>query len=311
MNRCFITMFSATGAPPPLTLVETLRQQVENLRLQSSASTHKNRVTAVNTFERFVRATNTPVTMKSLTANHIKSFERWALDEGMSPGYVALHMRSLRALINQVNGRGHQLFAQVRTGNCQTVKRAVDEDIIRRIRELQLPEQSRLSRARDIFLFSFYGMGIPLIDAVKLKKSQRCDGHISYRRQKTGRMVSIKVGPELEQLINRLSAADSPYMLPVLSATDRNDLQKQYKRFYQRYLRALSKISQLLALDFHLTSYTPRHSWASIAYKHSGNINTIAQALGHANANITYAYIKEISHTQLEQVSDIVIQAVR
>jgi len=281
------------------------------MRRQSSASTHKNRVTAVNTFERFLLTANMPLKLKNLTADHIKAFERWAFDQGMSPGYVALHMRNLRAIINHLDGRGRQLFEHVRTSNCQTEKRAVSEETIRQIRALPLAEDSNLSRARDIFLFTFFGMGIPLVDAVNIKKSQLANGHISYRRQKTGRMVKIKVGKELQQLINRLMLPDSPYLLPVLTTTDKRNIQEQYKRFYQRYLRALSKISQTLTLDFKLTSYTPRHSWASIAYKHNAGVNTIAQALGHANANITYAYIKEISNTQLDRVNEIVIKAVQ
>ncbi len=311
INRCFNTVFKKKAVEIDHTLVTTLRSQVETMRLQSSASTHKNRVTAVNTFERFVCATNTPVTIRSLTPDHIKAFERWALDEGMSPGYVALHMRSLRALFNHLDGRGSLLFKHVRTANCQTQKRAVSEATIRQIRELPLPDRSSQALARDIFLFCFFGMGIPLIDAVRLKKSQLIDGHITYRRQKTGRMVRIKVGKELIKLINQLSPPDSPYLLPVLSTTDKTVIPQQYRRFYQRYMRALSKISQQIGLDHHLTSYTPRHSWASIAYKLNGNVNTIAQALGHANANITYAYIKEIGNKQLEQVNELVMQAVQ
>ncbi len=311
INKCINTVFKKKAAQPELTLVNTLRHQVETMRLQSSASTHKNRVTAVNTFERFVLSVKIPITIKGLTVDHIKAFERWALDQGMSPGYVALHMRSLRALINHINGRGKLLFKQVRTSNCQTEKRAVSEETIRQIRELQLPKNTNLALARDIFLFCFFGMGIPLVDAVRIKKTQLCNGYISYRRKKTGRLVKIKVGEELMQLINRLMPPDSPYLLQVLTTTDRAMAQKEYKRFYQRYMRALKNISKIIGLDYHLTSYTPRHSWASIAYKHNGSINTIAQALGHANANITYAYIKEIGNKQLEQVSELVVQAVQ
>jgi len=291
-------------------LVDLLRQKVEDMRLQSSASTHKNRVTAVNAFGRFQTFFKVPITLSNISDEHIKAFEQWAINEGMRQGYVALHMRCLRTIINHINGLGNQLFKHVRTANCQTEKRAVNENIIRQIRELPLPDRSSQALARDIFLFCFYGMGIPLVDAVRLKKNQWQNGCITYRRKKTGRLVKIKIEPEQERLLKRLMPENSPYLLPVLTTTDRTLMQQQYRRFYQRYMRALTSISQRVGLDMPLTSYTPRHSWASIAYKLNGNVNTIAQALGHANANITYAYIKEIGDEQLANVNATVMHAV-
>ena len=43
-------------------------------------------------------------------------------------------------------------------------------------------------------MFCFFAMGIPLIDAVMLRKSQLKDGYITYQRQKTKRQVRIKIG---------------------------------------------------------------------------------------------------------------------
>lgn len=292
-------------------LIERLRKEIDAARSQCSYSTHKNRITAVNFFEQYIVDSKlSRITLKHLTPELIKALERWALDKGYKPGYVALHMRCLRSLINRINGRGHELFRQINTGNCQTEKRAVSEETIKQIRELKLPDNSNLAQARDIFLFCFYGMGIPLVDTVMLKKSQLHDGHLIYNRCKTNRMVKIPVCPELQQLLERLSPKDSPYLLPVIT-DNRTDIMRQYKRFYQRYMRSLSKLEKMISTDCHLTSYTPRHSWASIAYKHGISINEIAQALGHSNANITYHYVMELSSSQLAIANNKVLMAVQ
>lgn len=297
----------------PTSLIVLLRQTIADTRDQYKESTHKNKVTAVNTFERFLFKYNqehSPITINKLTASHIKAFERWALDEGQSPGYVALHMRCLRSLINRINGHGNELFKHVHTANCQTEKRAISEDSIKQIHGIKFAGKTSIAQNRDIFLFCFYGMGIPLIDAVMLKKSQLQGGYISYQRQKTNRMVKIKVSAEMQQLLHLLSPADSPYLLPILTTNDRTEAMRQYKRFYQRYMRSLKKIEAYLDCDCRLTSYTPRHSWASIAYKNNVDINVIARALGHANTNITYAYINDISDSQLENANLTVANAV-
>lgn len=294
----------------PISIITLLRQTIDETQKLCKQSTHKNQVTAVNTFERFMQQTGSRITVDSLTADHIRAFERWALDQGQRTSYVALHMRCLRSLINRINGRGYELFRQINTGNCQTEKRAVSEETIKQIRELKLPDNSNLALARDIFLFCFYGMGIPLVDTVMLKKSQLHDGHLIYNRCKTNRMVKIPVCSELQQLLERLSPKDSPYLLPVIT-DKRTDNMRQYKRFYQRYMRSLSKLEKMISTDCHLTSYTPRHSWASIAYKHGISINEIAQALGHSNANITYHYVMELSSSQLAIANNKVLMAVQ
>lgn len=299
--------------PTPISLIDMLRHAINETQSQCKPSTRKNKVTAVNTLQQFLREKEHvfgPITIDNFTPDVLKAFERWALDEGQKPNYVALHMRCLRSLINRINGRGNELFKHVRTTNCQTKKRAVSEDAIKQIRQLKLKEGTSLDMARDIFLFCFHGMGIPLIDGVMLKKSQLTNNEITYRRHKTGRMVTIPVSKELKQLLNRLTPKHSPYLLPILTAENSTEAKRQYRQFYQRYMRALKKLETLLDTDCHLTSYTPRHSWASIAYKNGVNINIIAQALGHSNTNTTYSYIQEINNFMLESANSIVTKAV-
>ena len=293
-------------------IVKQLREEIALTRSLCRESTHKNKVTAVNVFERFLTETqqHTTVTIKTVTPDHFKAFECWLLKHGYSPNYAALHMRCLRALINRINGNGSQLFSNVRTSNCQTMKRAVNAYTIKQLNNMKLPFGSAIAQARDIFLFCFYCMGIPLIDAVMLKKNQVMDRCISYRRQKTGRLVNIPISQELSQLIQRLSISSSIYLLPILTSENKTETYHQYKRFYQRYRRNLLKLDKLLKDDVHLTSYTARHTWASIVYQHGGNINAISRALGHTNTNTTYSYIRDINDSELATTNEIALKAI-
>ncbi len=313
-SHCFGSILKKKTQPAPVSVITLLRQTVEDTRVLCKPSTHKNKVTAVNILNRFLLTTTTtgsPVTISQFTARHIKAFERWSLNQGYTPGYVSLHMRCLRKIFNDINGQGNQLFSQVNTNNCQTEKRAVSEETVRQIRTLHARPHTNMTLARQVFLFCFYAMGMPLVDAAFLKKSQYQGGYITYRRQKTKRMIRIKVCAELNTLINKLTPANSPYLLPILTTADSSTSQKQYRRFYQRYMRALKHIGREVGSSYRLTSYTPRHTWASIAYKNGVNINDIAQALGHANTNVTYMYIKELTCQQLENANHIVMQAVQ
>ena len=294
-------------------IISSFRQVITQIGPEVARSTLKNYVTAVNKLEKYLNETQPGqlTTPYNITPGQIKAHERWMLDSGMSPNYTALHMRNLRALINRINQRGNELFKDVRTQRCQTVKRAVSEDVIRQLRQIRLDHRPKDNLARNIFLFCFFGMGIPLIDAVFMKKSQLRNGVITYYRRKTRRMVSVVVEDELQAVINALNTDDSsPYLLPILKNDSTAACEKEYRRFYLRYMRALHRLSDDLGLESYLTSYTQRHTWASIAYKYNGDVNTISQSLGHANANITSIYIKEISNSQTKRVNNLVIKAV-
>lgn len=290
-----------------------MRQTIAETRGEYSQSTCENYVTAVNSLEKYLNQTEPCqlLTPSTVTPGQIKAFELWMLDSGLKPNYVAQQLRSLRALINRINNRGKELFGKVRTSPYPTAKRAVDEETIHKIAALKLPHCSREAFARDIFVFCFLCMGIPLIDAVYLKKSQIKDKIITYFRHKTRIMVRVKVADELQEIINRISPVDSDYLLPILHGNDEQQHKQQYRRFYQKYMRELKKLSAMMQLENNLTSYTPRHSWASIAHKKGIYINVISQALGHSNTKTTSIYIKEIENEQLEQANKIVISAIK
>ncbi|MBQ7428002.1 MAG: tyrosine-type recombinase/integrase [Prevotella sp.] len=299
-----------TGEP----LVDRLRKEIEDTRPCLSESSTKNNVTAVNSFERFINETmkgKSSLSIQNVTSDHIRAFERWLLNSGKKPGYVSEQMRCLRSLINRFSDRGRELFKKVRTSVTPSEKRAENEKCFRKLWGIRNSLKKRDGLYCRISLFCFYGMGIPLIDALFLKKSQLKDGVITYYRHKTHRKITIEIGEELATLLEELMDDDSIYLIPVLTEKDPKKAMREYKRFYQKYMRGLKRISASLGENVHLTSYTPRHSWASIAYKNGVDINVISRALGHSNPNVTLIYIREIEDCQLHEASRIVCRAIR
>jgi len=294
-------------------IVSLLHQEIKKASIACSESTTINRTTAVNALNRFFQEKldgGRHITLYTLNADHIKAFERWHLDRGLSPNYTACNMRNLRALISRLAGSeaGCQLFATVRTSNTPTVRRAVQQDTILKLHRMPLPEGSFDALARDIFIFCFKTMGMPLIDAAHLQKAQLTDGHITYHRHKTHRLARPVVEPQLMQTLNRLAPDNSPYLLPILSTSPSDNTRNQYKYFLRRYNLALSRLASRIGPECHLTSYTPRHTWASIANAVGVDLNTISQALTHSNANVTLSYIQGISDERIDEANKRVLE---
>lgn len=302
------TSGTATAVGEPL--IGRLRREIGEASLACSTSTTTNRKTAVNALERFLNEKldgGRHITVDTLTPDHIRGFERWHSERRLTANYCACNMRNLRALLNRIGGaerqdRVRQLFRNVRTKKTSArTKKAVSEDTILKLARLDMREGSFEELARDVFLFCLMNRGMPLIDAAYLKKSQLRDGRIVYNRHKTQCTARPEAIPEVMRIIDRYSPRDSEYLLPFLSSGDPAETERQYRNFLQRYNRTLMKLAKRIGPDCRLTSYTPRHSWASIAHKLGISDNEISQALAHTNTATTQEYLNSICDEKIDE----------
>ena len=118
--------------------------------------------------------------------------------------------------------------------------------------------------ARDMFMFSFYSRGMSFVDMAFLKKTDIQYGFLTYRRKKTGQLLSIKWEQCMQDIIQRYPCDDSIYLLPIVNSTKDNE-RTQYRSRQRAINNNLKKIAKNLGLDCNLTMYVARHSWASAA----------------------------------------------
>lgn len=291
-----------------LTLIELLRKKVEAARALCSVKTSINRTTAINTLERFFIEElqgGQDITLHNLSNSHIKSFERWHREKGYSRNYSACNMRNLRAVINMSSNRNicKELFVNIRTSNTETRKRAVEREVMLKLNSMKLQPNSTEELVRDITIFQFRAMGMPLIDLAFARKTQLKDGHLTYRRHKTNCQTSVLITDAMAEILNRLSPKDTQYLFPIITTEEPREAAQQYKRFLQKTNRTLEKISAKSGHNVRITSYTPRHTWASLAHEAGENINYISQALAHTNIQTTRSYINNISSDIIDGLS--------
>jgi integrase/recombinase XerD len=286
----------------------------ERTRREGRTSCADNYGTAVRSFRRFLGRADIPVTQVSGAL--MKRYELWLRDGGISRNTSSCYMRSLRSLYNKVSHANHTRnrnpFDDVFTGNEKTAKRAVGEADISSIAALSLPPDTRQSLSRDLFLFSFYAMGMPFVDVAHLKKSQIADGVLTYHRRKTGAKVQVQVEPCMQDIIRRYDTPSSPYVFPILrdgATAEETALRYSSALGYQN--RLLKGIGRLAGLPLPLTTYVARHSWASAAYRDGVSINVIAQALGHSSSETTRIYVRELDGSQVFQANRKVLRGVK
>lgn len=241
----------------------------------------------------------------------LADYQQWMKERGISANTASCYNRTLRAIYNKAVSRGltkdNHPFKNCYTGRARTRKKAIDEDCIRLLRQADLHARDDLRLARDLFLFSFYAMGMPFVDMAYLRKSQVVGGTLSYHRHKTTQLVTVPLCHDALHIIN-IYAATSPsvYVFPILSSTREPMAYQEYLAKLNWYNRALKRLGKAVGISHTLSSYTMRHSWASIAYRTGVPLPVISQALGHARPDTTMVYIRSIDDTLLRQGNEAV-----
>lgn len=289
-----------------------VRRLAHQLRLSGKERLAETYTTATNSFLRFL-GNGRDLSFDEIDANLMKSYETHLRRQGLVPNTTSFYLRNLRAIYHRAVDQGlteNRLpFRQVYTGVEKTAKRALPSTIIRKIKDLPLTRNSPLERARDLFLFSFYTRGMPFVDLAGLRKQDLRDGTLAYRRHKTGQTLSIRWEKPMQDIVDRHSRPDSPYLLPALHTPGKSERQR-YLNALQTMNRYLKTIGHMVGCPIPLTSYVARHTWASIAQSERVPIATISEAMGHTSERTTRIYLASLDTSAVDEANRKVIRTV-
>lgn len=285
-------------------------QAVDSLAGVRAKSTIDNYRTALRSFH-FFKERNTK--MKGVDAIVLENYQCWLSEKGVTLNTISCYMRSLRSLIHKVlpENDEQRLFRHVFTGKETTAKRAITIAEMNRLRQLALADESALAFSRDLFLFSFYALGMPFVDMAFLKKSQVVDGYILYQRHKTNQRISIRIEQPMQAIMDRYRHEDSLYVFPILKSAYPQNAVAEYETARRRYNRHLKRLGIKANMGQALTSYVARHSWASIAYHANVDLNVISKALGHTSPNTTLTYIRTIDNERIDAANRLLLEQMK
>ena len=179
------------------------------------------------------------------------------------------------------------------------------------IRQLMNMDFNRLPAqefARDMFLFSFYTRGMSFVDMSFLRKDDLKDGYLVYKRRKTGQQLVVKWESCMQRIVDKYEMEGSPYLLPVINVNSAEDERRQYLRMAHNINRSLKKIGQEMRLQFPLTMYVARHSWASIARDKQIPVSVISQCMGHESEKTTRIYLASLNTDVLDHANHSVLE---
>ncbi len=289
-------------------LFRFMESVIMNLKECGKIRTAETYTATLQSFSRFRRGRD--LMLDEITPDLIQAYLR---ARGAVPNTTSFYMRILRAVYNRaVESEAIEQrnpFRHVYTGTERTVKRAIPIAAISRIKNLELPRGSKMDFARDMFMLSFYLRGMSFVDMAFLRKKDRADNHVTYRRRKTGQRLDIAWTKEMQSIVEKYPPNPTQYLLPILT-NPLSDERIAYRNRASCINRQLKTIARLTNLKIPLTLYCARHSWASAARTKGIPVSIISEGMGHDSEATTQIYLASLETSVIDRANALIIRSV-
>lgn len=289
--------------------MEGIIAKLKQNRKIRTAETYKS---TLNSFKKFRQ--DEDIMLDCLSSEVIEAYEAWHHNRGVTPNTISFYNRILRAVYNRAVEEDviedRNPFRHVYTGVDKTVKRSLPLYVIKKIRGMDLSLNPALDFARDMFMMSFYLRGMSFIDMAYLKKSDLKNGYVTYRRHKTGQQLTIEWTNDMQFVLDKYPENESDYLLPVIKTTGINE-RCAYRNVGYNINRSLKQISKMLSLNFRLTMYVARHSWASAAKAKGIPLSVISEGMGHDSEATTQIYLASLDTSVVDRANAVILKSLK
>jgi integrase/recombinase XerD len=270
---------------------------------------------SMNSIEKFTE-TRRKVTFEDITPDFLTKYENWMLGNDRSITTVGIYLRALRKVFNiaiseKIISRDFYPFGNdkyvIPTG--KNIKKALALPEIEQIYNYDPnPAIPGEEQSKAFWMLSYLSNGINPKDIALLKFKDIQGDFIIYERAKTRRshrgnptIIKIAYTEDIKNIIRKWGNKDtSPdnYIFPILekgiSPERQHALIHQFVKVTNKGIRGISKS---LNLNKDITTYTARHSFATVLMRSGASMEFIREALGHAHVTTTQSYTGDFENT--------------
>ncbi|MBG0858441.1 MAG: site-specific integrase, partial [Bacteroidales bacterium] len=277
--------------------------RIESLKKDNRIGTSECYLYSLKSLRRYMRR---DLKFSEITKEWLKKYETYLFEEGKSYTSISMYMRALQAIMNEGKKQGIISQAQYPFGKD---KYKIPEEAGRKMAltlsqigvVLKYPLLSDTEiKCRDLWFFSYLTNGINMSDLLHLRYSNISNGYIRFHRQKTvgksrkKREIVAVLLPETKQIIEKWGNMDKkpnnfifPFLTDGLKPEDERRIVKNTTNLINKKMR---KIGKDLGYG-NISTYTARHSFATVLKRSGANIAFISESLGHADLRTTENYL--------------------
>lgn len=255
-----------------ISINDYLNSVIENLTKENRIGNATHYQALYNSLERFTKINQ--LQFVDIDVPFLNKYETHLRSIGNKNNSISIKMRTLKAVYNKavkdnIVKKDYYPFNEYHVSKLKdsTPKRSILKEDIQKIISLDVQTiskrpQSLLQFSKDLFLFSYLGCGINMVDMAHLKRSNIVSTRIVYKRHKTGKQISFLLQPYALEIIQRYENGNNDYIFPILDDSIHATAEQQFRRIKKvTYVanKNLKKIGESINLSIPLTTYCARH----------------------------------------------------
>ena len=246
------------------------------------------------------------IPIENVTVSWLERCETFWREEGKSSTTVNIYMTSIRCIMREAMNygmikEGHFPFRPggYRIPAVRSRKLAMTKDEIRKIREWKgTPE---MEYWRDLWIFSYLCNGINFRDMLFLKYGNIIDGEIMFTRSKTAlsnsnpRTIRVPLTREMREIMKRCGMFEyGPQERYIFKHAKGGEKPIEVSLVVRKAIQQCNEVARKISQDTGVrkfSTYSARHSFATILKRNGAELSFISESLGHTNLKITETYI--------------------
>ncbi|MBI4946280.1 MAG: site-specific integrase [Bacteroidetes bacterium] len=256
-----------------------------------------------------------------ITPEFLKGYEREMTKGGKSLTTVGIYLRCVRALFNDLLSEttdkkyiypfGKNKYI-IPSG--QNIKKALSLPDIKKIFDYKAAAETPEAWTRDIWVFSYLCNGINIADIARLRYKDIKKDSVYFRRKKTmntGKAnmkdISAPLTDEALRIIDRRGTKPQEpetYVFSILTPglTPQAELAK-VKQATKNINNHMKIIAAAVGINENVTTYTARHSYATVLKRSGVSIEYISESLGHSDMKVTENYLSSFETEKKREIA--------
>lgn len=293
-----------------ITLQDFMQEYINELESVQKYSSAKR----INTFLAGVnKYAKKPINLKRIDEAWIKEYKAFLYKKGNSYNTIARTINAFSTIFNraiEADLVAKNPVKKQRMTYIKSRKEILSKENIIYLINLDLPKNTNMFHAKNIFLTQYFLNGTRISDVIMLKNEQITEDRILIIQQKTNAILTIKIIPQLQEILQHYKNNEK-YLFPFLNnfQTDITSSEAEQQKSFIKKIESitalinsnLKDIAKKLNLKINLSSHIARHSFANHADKAILDKRKISTLLGHTNFKMTENYLKDLRYDELDE----------
>jgi site-specific recombinase XerD len=296
-------------------------ERIKELKSNGQIGTAVSYECARNSIEKF----QTNLKFSDITPSILYKYEKKMLDNDCSRTTVGIYLRTLRSIFNNAISNKDILPSlypfrkndyekdKYRIPEGSNIKKALELKEIESIFKYKAKSGSIKEKSRDYWTFIYLTNGLNVKDLCLLKYKDVDGNTLKFIRAKTirqkkERVIYATLRKESLKIIEKWGnekTSNESYVFPILQGKESAEKQRQLIQQLTHTINDnLKSIAEELGIKKPVTTYSARHSFATVLKRSGASMEVISEMLGHSNLKTTRLYLDSFEKETLEKTTN-------